>query len=280
MESEKPKARKLKYNVPKAKIHREDNGHNKVSLYGGSSKQEQLESLYNDWYKCTKCQLSEFRVNEDDGTIADDIVFGSGNPDADILIVGEAPGKEEDKHGVPFVGDSGKLLNQILAGSSNDPEIKDLALWYSKKAHTKENTAEFHNRMFEWRDKNFFFTNIIGCRPPDNRTPIPPEIKACNPRLTNLIYIMDPKLIVAVGKTAAEALIMHKIEIRKFRGELFDTIIPGRMTDLRYPTLVTLHPSYLLRTADWEDEKGEYAKTLEDFALAFNIVDFLKQKSM
>lgn len=262
----KPKKKSIKEEFP---VHLEN--------FQGS-KQDRLQQLYQKWHKCVRCPLNEFRMDED-GNPVDDIVFASGNPEARIVVVGEAPGEDETKHGVPFVGASGRLLNQILAAAAPDKEMQDLAKWYSKVSHTAANSNKFHEMVFEWRDKNFFFTNIVGCRPPENRTPIPTEIAPCNERLANILYIVDPLVVVAVGKTAAEALTGKKIEIRMKRGELFDSYVQGRVTQVAYPTILALHPSYLLRVADWGTPGGEYDKTLDDFSRVFKIRDFMLEKS-
>lgn len=241
------------------------------------SKTEKLQRLYDEWFKCQRCPLKDFRC-DDKGNEIEDIVFGSGNPDAGIMIIGEAPGEEEAIELQPFVGKSGKLLNQILASVSGDSDIKDLYRWYTKVAHNKSNEQTFHDGMFKWRDSNFFFTNIVSCRPPDNRTPIPDEIAACHERLLNIIYIVDPVLIISAGKVPAEALLRKKIEITHKRGELAEMQLEGRVGRLSYPVMLTLHPSYLLRKADWNVVGGDYAKTVGDFMKAMKVYDFLMEK--
>lgn len=243
----------------------------------GASKEEKLQTLYNDWHKCRRCPLVDFRCT-DEGQPIEDIVFCSGNPNASIMIVGEAPGEEEMEMMVPFVGRSGKLLNQILAATSQDAEIKQLYAWYLKVSHTNANEKTFHSKMFEWRDREYFLTNIVACRPPENRAPLPPEMEACKTRLDNLIYTVDPLLIISAGGIAASALTGHKILITSRRGEIFDTPIKGKLVDVLYPTLVTLHPSYLLRKADWNVAGGDYSKTVGDYAHAQRLVKFLQEQ--
>ncbi len=242
------------------------------------TKEEQLQKLYDSWFKCQRCQLKDFRC-DGMGTPIEDIVFGDGNPNSGIMIVGEAPGEEEEKDLVPFVGRSGRLLNQILAATSADQSIKELVEWYSKVTHTKANEEKFHTAMFQWRHSNFFITNIVGCRPPENRSPIPPEIKACAERLHNLIYIVDPLVIIASGKTAAEALLNKKIEVTMKRGDLYEMRMKGKQGELNYPVVLTLHPSFLLRKADWNVRGGDYTKTVADFMRALKVYDFLQEKS-
>ena len=239
------------------------------------TKMEKLKQLYDQWYGCSKCQLSGFRP-EGNG----DIVFGEGNPDAKIMIVGEAPGAEEESTGVPFVGASGRLLNQILAATSDDPGIQELNKWYNQVRHSEGNQNHFHEKVLEWRTQEFFITNVVACRPPDNRTPTHPEAKACWERLYNIIYIVDPWLIIASGKPAIETLVKKQIEITKKRGELFDVEIPGRLTAYHVPVIATLHPSYLLRVADYKSKAGSFAKTLRDYLWALRYVDGLKHRHL
>jgi uracil-DNA glycosylase family 4 len=247
-------------------------------LDAAGSKMEKLQALYNLWYGCRRCGLCDFRRNPE-GTILNDIVMGEGNPDASVLIVGEAPGVEEEASGQPFVGPSGMVLNQLLAFVAVEPEIQNLARWYSKSPHTARNIATFQDKIFDWRHQNFFITNVVACRPPENRQPLPTEVKACFERLYNIIYIVDPLLIITVGKTAVEALIKKTTEITKFRGTMFEAEIPGRVAPVKYPVVPILHPSYLLRVADWKVEGGWYDKTLDDLSKALGYVDWLKARN-
>lgn len=240
------------------------------------TKMEQLKQLYDQWYGCQRCVLHTFRSGDDEEN--KEIVFGEGNPNAKVMIVGEAPGAEEAECGVPFVGAAGKLLNQILATTSSDPGIQELYKWYHGVRHTPENQDHFHSKMLEWRKEEFFITNVVACRPPENRAPTHPEAVACWERLYNTVYIVDPWLIIASGKSAIETLVRKKVEITKKRGELFDTEFKGRVATYRVPVIATLHPSYLLRIADYKNKTGTYVQTLRDFLWAFKYVDGLKQK--
>lgn len=242
----------------------------------GGTKMEQLHTLYQKWHGCKKCVLSDFRTDAD-GNPFDEITFGDGNADtAQVLIVGEAPGEEEERTGVPFVGPSGKLLNQILAHVSDDTGIQDLSKWYDKASRTKDNIQQFHETVTEWRRKDFFMTNVVACRPPENRSPTNVEVKACYERLYNIVYIVDPLVIIAVGKTAIEALVRKTTEITKVRGNIFEIPLPGRVGPVFYPVIPVLHPSFLLRVADWKEENGFYAKTVQDFITAMRTLDFLR----
>lgn len=163
---------------------------------------------------CTRCELSESRTNT---------VFGVGNTAADWLIVGEAPGAEEDRRGEPFVGRAGKLLDQML-----------LAIGQS-------------------RDK-VFIANILKCRPPNNRDPKPDEAAACREYLERQIELIQPKIILAVGRIAAQNLLGSDEPVGRMRGRPHD--LGG------IPLVVTYHPAYLLRSP------VQKAKSWSDLCLA------------
>ncbi len=151
-------------------------------------------------------------------------VFGVGDESADWLIVGEAPGAEEDARGEPFVGQAGKLLDNMLAAI-------DLV-----------------------RGKNVYIANVLKCRPPGNRNPEAGEVAQCGPLLARQIQLMQPRLILAMGRFAAQALLNSDASIASMRGKLY-----------RYqgvPTIVTYHPAYLLRSLP------EKAKAWEDLCFA------------
>lgn len=242
------------------------------------TKAERLQQLWSQqWYGCKRCILSDYRINSV-GAPFEDIVFGEGNPDAKVMIVGEAPGDEEETTGIPFVGASGKLLNQILAATSDDPGIQELYRWYNNTRHTNDVMEQFHSQMLEWRKKEFFITNVVGCRPPENRTPTAIEVKACRDRLYNIIHIVDPWLIITSGKPAIEGLLHKTVEITKQRGSVFEVDLPGLVTTYRKEVVATLHPAYLLRQADWKTKTGSFMKTLKDFRYAFDRIDMMKQK--
>ncbi|HEY4771667.1 MAG TPA: uracil-DNA glycosylase [Steroidobacteraceae bacterium] len=164
---------------------------------------------------CTKCGLATTRTRT---------VFGVGNAQADWLVIGEAPGAEEDRQGKPFVGAAGKLLDSML-----------LAIDLS-------------------RDRNVFVANMLKCRPPNNRDPRPGEVDACLPYLMRQIAAIKPKLILTVGRIAAQNLLATDAPLARLRGRVH------RFGPLSTPLIVTYHPAYLLRTpADkrkaWEDLK-------------------------
>ena len=169
-----------------------------------------LEALYAKYHQCTACALGFKRKH---------FVFGTGNEHADVMFVGEAPGAQEDEQGQPFVGQAGKLLTRIL------------------------NAIDFT------RDE-VYITNILKCRPPNNRDPMPEEIDACDAILKEQIRLIRPRLICALGRVAAQALLKKNSSIRALRGRFHD--YQG------IKLLVTYHPSGLLRNAaykrpTWED---------------------------
>lgn len=165
-----------------------------------------------DMEDCKRCKLSSTRSR---------IVFGTGNPSATLMFVGEAPGFDEDQQGVPFVGKAGQLLTKIIQAMNLSRE-------------------------------EVYICNIIKCRPPGNRNPEPDEIHACTPFLNRQIATVQPEFICALGKFSAQTLLQTNEPISALRGRFFDyngiRLIP------------TFHPSYLLRSPDkkrevWEDMK-------------------------
>jgi DNA polymerase len=164
---------------------------------------------------CVKCGLAATRTRT---------VFGVGNPHADWLVIGEAPGAEEDRQGKPFVGAAGKLLDAMLQ-----------AIGLS-------------------REQNVFITNMLKCRPPGNRDPKAEEIAACLPYLMRQIAAIKPKLILAVGRIAAQSLLATDVPLGRLRGRVH------RFGPLSTALIVTYHPAYLLRSPAekrkaWEDLK-------------------------
>jgi len=171
---------------------------------------EELTVIRADLGDCTRCKLHSRRKN---------IVFGVGDPKAELMFVGEAPGEDEDIQGIPFVGKAGQLLTRIIAAIGLDRS-------------------------------QVYIANILKCRPPDNRNPEPDEVAVCLPFLHRQIDAIHPKILVALGRVAAQNLLRIDTPIGKLR---------GRFYDLRgIPVMVTFHPSYLLRIPAakrevWED---------------------------
>jgi uracil-DNA glycosylase len=172
-----------------------------------------LAAIRTDIGDCTRCKLHALGRRQ--------IVFGVGNPGADLMFVGEAPGQDEDVQGIPFVGRAGQLLTKI---------IEAIGL----------------------KRDDVYIANVIKCRPPENRNPEPDEVASCQPFLFSQITAISPKVIVALGSFAAKTLLATEAPISRLR---------GRVYDLQGAKLVcTFHPAYLLRSPDrkrdtWEDMK-------------------------
>jgi len=154
------------------------------------------------------------------------VVFGTGNPRAELLFVGEAPGADEDAQGEPFVGRAGQLLTKIL-------------------------------QAMGCRREDVYISNVLKCRPPQNRTPLPDEVANCLPYLLSQIELIRPKVIVALGATAVRALLDVQLGITKMRGHWY--------TFRDIPIMPTFHPAYLLRNPAakrevWEDMKAVLEK--------------------
>ena len=143
-------------------------------------------------------------------------VFGVGDPDASLMLVGEAPGEKEDIEGEPFVGRAGKLLDKIL-----------IAIGRS-------------------RNKDVFICNVLKCRPPNNRDPLSTEVKECEPYLKHQINLIKPKLIVALGRIAGKTLLGVDNSLKSMRGEIHNYY------DI--PLIVTYHPAALLRNPNWKPQ--------------------------
>jgi len=169
--------------------------------------------------KCQQCELHRERTQT---------VFGIGDHHADWLIIGEAPGAEEDKQGEPFVGRAGKLLNNML-----------FALGLQRE--------------------QVFIANILKCRPPKNRDPKPEEVNACSSYLREQIDLIQPKIILAVGRIAAQNLMKTETPIGKMRGQRY------QYADTGIPVVVTYHPAYLLRSP------REKRKAWQDLQLAMRV---------
>ncbi|HHT9057057.1 TPA: uracil-DNA glycosylase, partial [Burkholderia cenocepacia] len=166
---------------------------------------------------CTLCRLCEKRTNT---------VFGVGDREADWMLIGEAPGENEDKQGEPFVGQAGKLLDNMLQSLS----LK--------------------------RGDNVYIANVIKCRPPGNRNPEPDEVASCEPYLQRQVALVKPKLIVALGRFAAQTLLKTDASIASLRGRVhaYEGV----------PVIVTYHPAYLLRSLQ------DKSKAWADLCLARN----------
>lgn len=170
-----------------------------------------LAALQNEFSACALCSLSRTRTN---------IVFGSGSPNAKLFFVGEAPGFDEDKEGLPFVGAAGQLLSKII-------------------------------QAMKLRREDVYIANCLKCRPPQNRNPLPSEIVACNPILMRQIEIIRPQVICALGKFAAQTLLGSDEPISRLRGKFHEWKFGAKI-------MATFHPAYLLRNPEdkkivWQD---------------------------
>lgn len=215
-----------------------------------------LTELQQAWSTCQGCMLHNERINT---------VFGYGNPDARFMVIGEAPGSNEDELGVPFVGHAGKLLDAFFATVSIHPELVEMS--------RSENFD--YDRIREILLSDVFYTNVVCCRPPENRDPTPKEIAICRPRLMATIYAVDPTLIIATGRIACESLMKKKkVSITQVHGEIFDITVEGQLIDIHYPMMALLHPSYLMRINDFNQAGGQGDKTYQNMLLAMHLVDW------
>ena len=188
-----------------------------MELFDATGKKKRaasLPELYERIHNCTKCSLGFTRTK---------FVFGVGNPKADILFIGEAPGRDEDLKGEPFVGRAGQLLDKMLAAIDLDRT-------------------------------QVYIANILKCRPPGNRPPLPEESEACLPHLAEQIRLIAPKFIVCLGRSAAQFLLQTTTPISKMRGHWYE-FGNAKM-------LVTFHPAALLRNPEWKKDSWEDLKDL------------------
>lgn len=162
---------------------------------------EELEALAIRAHDCRRCPLAAGRTQ---------VVFGAGNPAAPLMFVGEAPGREEDLAGEPFVGRSGRLLDRLVK--------EELSLARS----------------------DFYIANVVKCRPPENRDPAPTEVEACRPYLESQLALVDPEVIVTLGNFACRLLLQRTQGIRSLRGRVYEVghrfVVP------------TYHPAFALRS--------------------------------
>ncbi len=163
-----------------------------------------LDELEEKICDCLKCPLGQTRTK---------FVFGVGNPNADLVFIGEAPGADEDAQGEPFVGRAGQLLNKIL-------------------------------EAIGFRREDVYICNILKCRPPNNRDPQPSEVEQCEPYLWKQLELMKPKLIVCLGRISAQVLLRTTASLAQMRGKVHDY----RGIKL----MVTYHPAALLRNPHWK----------------------------
>ena len=175
----------------------------------------ELKEFYDTIHNCKRCALGSTRKN---------FVFGAGNPKADIMFVGEAPGQDEDDQGIPFVGRAGKLLDKMLAA-------------------------------IELQRNDIFIANVLKCRPPQNRDPLPDEIMHCEPYLKKQLELIEPKILVALGRIAGQVLLKRTDSLSVLRQE---TLLYENT-----PLVVTYHPAALLRNPQWKQNAWSDLKKIK-----------------
>ena len=188
-----------------------------IQIPEGLSKQEQLDHFARCISNCTLCPLHVGRTQ---------VVFGVGNPDADLMFVGEAPGHDEDVEGIPFVGRAGQLLTKIIEAMG-------------------------------FRRDEVYIANVNKCRPPNNRAPLPEEMDRCRPFLLRQLDIIQPKVICLLGATAVRGLLHSKESITRIRGSFIE------WRGIR--VMPTFHPAYLLRSPNEKRKVWEDVQKVRDF---------------
>ena len=179
------------------------------------------DALKAEAHDCTKCRLAGGRTN---------VVFGVGNPNADLMFVGEAPGRDEDLKGEPFVGRAGQLLTDII-------------------------------KAMKLSRDDVYIANVIKCRPPDNRNPEPDELDACRPFIRRQVEMIQPKVIVTLGRFALQSLLEKSYGITSVRGQWLD--YDG------IKVMPTYHPAYLLRNpAAKKDVWNDMKKVMAELGIA------------
>lgn len=173
--------------------------------------------------ECTRCRLSAGRTQ---------VVFGDGHPNADLMFIGEGPGFHEDRQGLPFVGAAGQLLNRLLA---------EIGL----------------------RREDVYITNVVRCRPPGNRDPLPDEIEACKPFLMRTLELVDPRVVVTLGNFATRVILDRAVAISRVRGQR--SIWQGRTV------IPTFHPAAALRGGG--DASSQMRALREDLAAVREALD-------
>ncbi len=175
------------------------------------SKPEGLKAIREDIGDCTRCVLHKQGRKQ--------IVFGVGNPEAELLFVGEGPGADEDEQGIPFVGRAGQLLTNMITNGMG------------------------------LRREDVYIANVVKCRPPGNRTPERDECDTCSPFLFRQIETIQPKMVVALGAVAAKTLLGVNEPMARLRGQIYDFTTPKRAGSQPFDTklVVTYHPAFLLR---------------------------------
>jgi uracil-DNA glycosylase family 4 len=199
-----------------------DSGEDEVYLTEKEDLFLTLEELYEKTKNCTDCPLSETRTN---------FVFGTGSPHAKLMLIGEAPGRDEDLKGEPFVGRAGMLLNKIL-------------------------------KSVNFSREEVYIGNILKCRPPNNRDPLPEEVEHCLPYLNKQIDLIKPRIICCLGRIAGQVLLDTKATLGKLRENDYE------YRGIR--VFVTYHPAALLRSPQYKRPTWEDMKRLRIYYLKIN----------
>jgi len=192
-----------------------------------ASKQKKLELIEKTWGDCERCDLATGRKQ---------VVFGKGNFESKLAIIGEAPGAQEDEEGKPFVGSSGVRFDELCEEAGLEP-------WDS------------------------YICNVIGCRPPNNRPPSDEEIEVCFGRITSLLGVMKPKALLLLGGTALRAM-TGLSKITTYQGKELQASITWQGQVLTFAAVATFHPSYLLRN---RGDKELENKVIRDIRLAHGL---------
>ncbi|TFB12562.1 uracil-DNA glycosylase [Candidatus Marinimicrobia bacterium MT.SAG.3] len=187
---------------------------------GNKATSKDLESFYNEIKECQLCPLGATRTK---------FVFGVGNPNADLMLIGEAPGRNEDLQGEPFVGRAGQLLDKILAAIDLSRE-------------------------------EVYIANVLKCRPPNNRDPLKSESDTCQPYLKQQIELIKPKLILALGRVSGAWLLGEDLALKEMRNNSY------RYNGIEM--MVTYHPAALLRNPNWKKPCWEDMQKVRDRVLA------------
>lgn len=256
------------------------------------SRLDELEKAYEECEMCPSLAASHSYDRRH-------VVFGEGVSNADVLIVGIGPGGDEDRHGAPFVGPTGHLLDDFLLHMVDHP---DLAPFRPENRTKKNEQLDFD----EWREvrrilcieERIFYTNAVLCRPTKrewnerenrfeikNRDPSKAELDTCQGRLRRTIYITDPTLIISLGGPALQALMAldsrhgksKKHSVLDKNGDVIDLQVDGDIAPVRYPLLVLLHPAFLLRRWDEDSKNGYVQGTVKALRHGLRIVDLVRQ---
>jgi len=189
---------------------------------GKIPKNPELERYHQEIKDCTKCRLHEGRTK---------FVFGVGNPKAEVMFIGEGPGRDEDLKGEPFVGRAGQLLDKILASIGFDRQT-------------------------------VYIANMVKCRPPENRAPQPDELETCYPYLARQIELIKPKIICCLGRISGQFLLKTSETLGRLRGTVHDFNGSTSLTTGGIKLIVTYHPAALLRYPEYKKETWEDMKML------------------